>query len=608
MHPDELKSVTKKINKAYQLNANAGAPAMVVAIATVLGLKSGLETKAAIIGALISSVFINPAPSKIAAATLKHAFAAEDPETRLQRLLKAPRIMEVRNLLVLLVMVTIYVSALVLYFGKSLDAIFWSVVVNILLTEVMWINVRISIENILRPYTLKEFHRIESPNIKGQGLLWTRQQWFLPYAFGLFIVCTAVVMLIIIQKSAARLLPTLLEDVGKLPADQIGGYLTQSMSALGGQVALPLTVVGVYMLASASVSAWRLARHQVEGARSVQESIEALVSGNPKLPAWVSTDEIGDLAQATSKAFARLRALSLALKESAQSLGSSAQELGMSTTKQTEVLSRQAAALQETQVTAQEIKETSTLAFQKAETILKDTERVDQISRSGEAAIELSLSGLESIRQVVVEMAQRIKELDGRTRQIGNITTTVKDLADQSNMLALNAAIEAVRSGEHGKGFAVVAREIRMLADQSIKATRGVRDILQDISSAIRTTVEITERGSAKIDGSLKQVREFGDNIRQLSGIVRENASSVRQISAAVAQQNAGISQIFQAVNELSGMMDQTMQWLRSSEEAMVVVQGVVTRVTGFVGEYNWEADQISSNAAGKPGPQTPAS
>ena len=71
----------------------------------------------------------------------------------------------------------------------------------------------------------------------------------------------------------------------------------------------------------------------------------------------MSTDEIGDLAQATSKAFSRLRALSLALKDSARSLGSSARELGQSTHRQTEVLSRQATALQQTQVTAQEIKD-----------------------------------------------------------------------------------------------------------------------------------------------------------------------------------------------------------------------------------------------------------
>jgi methyl-accepting chemotaxis protein len=191
-------------------------------------------------------------------------------------------------------------------------------------------------------------------------------------------------------------------------------------------------------------------------------------------------------------------------------------------------------------------------------------------------------------------MSTRIRALDERAQLIANLTTTVKDLADQSNMLALNAAIEAVRSGEHGKGFGVVAREIRSLADQSIQATNHVREILQDISEAIRTTVSITETGSEKVESSLAQVRAFGDNIRQLSGIVRDNAAAVRQISAAVTQQNAGIGQIFQAVNDLTKMMDDTMQRLRTTDGATALLRSVAEQVSSLVGLYGWQ--EIGTN------------
>ena len=191
-------------------------------------------------------------------------------------------------------------------------------------------------------------------------------------------------------------------------------------------------------------------------------------------------------------------------------------------------------------------------------------------------------------------MARQIRSLDQRTRQIASITTTVKDLADQSNMLALNAAIEAVRSGEHGKGFGVVAREIRTLADQSIRATNNVRSILQDISGAIRTTVSMTEKGSEKVESSLVQVREFGNNIRDLSGIVRENAASVRQITAAVTQQNTGITQIFQAVNDLSRLMDQTMVQLRTSDEALDLVRNVTDKVAAM-SQSSGDAGNVTS-------------
>ena len=61
----------------------------------------------------------------------------------------------------------------------------------------------------------------------------------------------------------------------------------------------------------------------------------------------------------------------------------------------------------------------------------------------------------------------------------------------------------------------------------------------------------MSESGSAKVQGSVQQLRSFGENIRQMSGIVRDNVSSVRQISAAVTQQNQGIGQIFQAVKQV---------------------------------------------------------
>src|SRR3989440_5244724 len=181
-----------------------------------------------------------------------------------------------------------------------------------------------------------------------------------------------------------------------------------------------------------------------------------------------------------------------ALQDSVRLLKQAGDELGTSTSEQSETITRQATALQETQVTAQEIKQTSLLAAQKAEAVLKLTEQADEVSASGEQALESTLGGLTDIRSQVDEIAQKIAQLSERTQQIGGITQTGKDLADQSNMLALNAAIEAGRSREHGEGFSIVAREIRSLADQSIQATNPVPGNLDDIFPSIPRAGAIT--------------------------------------------------------------------------------------------------------------------
>jgi methyl-accepting chemotaxis protein len=299
-----------------------------------------------------------------------------------------------------------------------------------------------------------------------------------------------------------------------------------------------------------------------------------------------SNDEVGQLAGSFARVVDRLREALTTLRQSAGVLTAAADGLSAVVAQQGEVVSRQAAALQQTQVTAHEIKQTSLLAAQKAESVLLVANRADEVGRVGETAIERSIAGITDVRSEAEEIKSRIGDLSDRTRQIGGITDTVKDLADQSNMLALNAAIEAVRSGEHGKGFGVVAREIRSLADQSIQATGRVREILQDISAAIDQAVAITAKGTERMEGGLVEARASGDNLRALSQMMSESSSAVRQIAAAVGQQNAGIVQIFAAVTDQLGMMDEIRGRLDETNRSAQDLKALSRQVSELLGGY----------------------
>ncbi len=273
------------------------------------------------------------------------------------------------------------------------------------------------------------------------------------------------------------------------------------------------------------------------------------------------------------------------LRESAGLLAGASRELSVSTAGQRQALTRQAAALQQAQVTAKEIQSTSDVAAQKAQAVLQVTEHADAVARSGETAIEASLRGLTDIGGRVRTISEHIVRLNERTQRIGTITQTVKGLADQSHMLALNAAVEAVRSGEHGKGFGVVAREMRALANQSLKATERVGEVLEELSRAIQEAVGITETGAREVEQGLARTRSSGEELRELSAILRSNSTSVRQIAAAVSQQNLGVTQIFQAVTELTATMDEAVERLDSTDRAAQALNAASNRVSEGVRE-----------------------
>ncbi|WNG39823.1 methyl-accepting chemotaxis protein [Archangium violaceum] len=366
------------------------------------------------------------------------------------------------------------------------------------------------------------------------------------------------------------------------------GMKHENVGAQVQRLLLTMMVLGLLIVAVGVAGVYMLSRSIAGPLAELTEAAAHIVeSGDLTRPIQVSAaGEVGQLAEYFGQMVQRLRTVTQNLQQAAEALNASTEQLNSSAAEQSQTVSRQASALQETQVTAQEIRQTSLLAAQKADSVLSVAERADELSRSGEAALEQTLTGLNDIRTQVQEIAQKILELGERTQQIGSITQTVKDLADQSNMLALNAAIEAVRSGEHGKGFGVVAREIRALADQSIESTDRVRELLDDIGNSVAMAVRITERGSQRMEAGLEQVRTYGKNLRELSVIIQDNAAAVRQIAAAVGQQNVGINQITTAVSDLSKMMDETVARIGATGEAATTLQIIADQLSSAVKVY----------------------
>jgi methyl-accepting chemotaxis protein len=343
------------------------------------------------------------------------------------------------------------------------------------------------------------------------------------------------------------------------------------------------------LLLLAALAAWALAREVTRPIITLSESMSRVVREGDltqQVEARHRRDEVGELASAFARMMDHLRESTTSLQQGTRVLGQLAAELTQATNLQERNLTRQTAALQETQTTAQEIQQTSQLAAERSQAVLGLVTRAKEAGGSGQTALGASLDGFEALREHGARLAEGISALHERTRQIGGITQTVKDLADQSNMLALNAAIEAARSGEHGKGFAVVAREIRGLADQSIQATSRVRDILDAIRGGIHATVALSEEGQRRSEAGLAQVRESGQSLRALTDIIQDNASAAQQIAAAVIQQNAGIAQIFTAVTDLSRLMDDTLQAMHGTQRMTHDLRGVAERMESVAGVW----------------------
>jgi methyl-accepting chemotaxis protein len=89
----------------------------------------------------------------------------------------------------------------------------------------------------------------------------------------------------------------------------------------------------------------------------------------------------------------------------------------------------------------------------------------------------------------IAEIARKLKALEARSDEIGQIVELFDDVTSETNILALNAAIEASRAGVQGKAFGLVAEDVRKLAERSTAATKDIGAFIQTI---VNSTSEAT--------------------------------------------------------------------------------------------------------------------
>jgi len=459
-------------------------------------------------------------------------------------------------------------------------------VIGICFGVVLMFPISLGLEKLLFPLVLKEKQTHANAVFTSSGVFWPRQSWFLPFTFVSSLVTTVVLGACVVVVKLMDFRDAVLEKLQKAGPAQTADDLSKLGSDLFKDLAFALPWVCLVVIILPGVTAWMLARRQAQGAGAVGKAVEGLAAGRISPPEWVSTDEIGTLASALNNVLFKLRQIPETLASSASRLVAAGTELTEANNEQQQSLNQQAAAIQQTQVTSQEIKQTSQMTSERAEAMLRVARRAEDLGHEGEAAIEQSVAGLSTIQQFVDAMQVKLNRLAESATQIGEITEAVKDMADQSNLLAVNAAIEAARAGENGKGFAVLAREIRALADQSVKSTTRIRGILGEVIGAIRAAATMVEQGSRDIAGGLERMRASSDSLRELSRLSQENSAAMRQIVAAVNQQNAGISQIFSAIADLSQIMDATLRRLESTQQATETLQAVSTEVGQMASQF----------------------
>lgn len=151
--------------------------------------------------------------------------------------------------------------------------------------------------------------------------------------------------------------------------------------------------------------------------------------------------------------------------------------------------------------------------------------------------------------RAIVEINQRMSEMQADSVEMRKIMKTVGEIAFQTNLLALNAAVEAARAGAAGTGFAVVADEVRALAIRCAEAAKNTQTLLDNVAQRIDAGVVAARGINENFEAIVETATAMGDRIEKITVTGREISLGLDQVTAA-ADQGAAAAQRVAAISE----------------------------------------------------------
>jgi methyl-accepting chemotaxis protein len=299
-----------------------------------------------------------------------------------------------------------------------------------------------------------------------------------------------------------------------------------------------------------------------------------------------SSDEIGQLAGALNQLTSKLREIVFKVSEHAACVASAANELRSSSAHIADGAGSVATQVSAVAVASEEMAETSDEVAHNCIKVAESSTQASSSASAGAGVVERTIQVMNRIAERVTESGRTIKDLGARSDQIGQIVSTIEDIADQTNLLALNAAIEAARAGDHGRGFAVVADEVRKLAERTAVATKEIGSMVKSIQHDTQEAVRSMEQGGADVEHGTQEAAGSGSALRAILEQTNLVSNQINEIASASDQQTAATRLIADNIRTISKVIEDTARGAQESTTAASRLANLAEDLQAVAGRF----------------------
>lgn len=357
---------------------------------------------------------------------------------------------------------------------------------------------------------------------------------------------------------------------------------------LNDMLMVQIGIGALILLLMAVLTSWFVAR-QLNELGKIASALADIAEGDGDLTRRLevrSQDEVGLLADKFNKFVDRLhqmmknvREVSVKLNQGADSSAAIATQASKRIRTQQDEITMVATAVTEMASATAEI-------ANNAENTAKNATQSVQLGEDGYAQMQQSKQSIDQLEQELTGAVGIISELEVHANEISTILSTIRGIAEQTNLLALNAAIEAARAGEQGRGFAVVADEVRVLSQRTHASTEEIQVKIAGLQKVTSTAVSVMTESHKLVETSVEDVNQTGTSLQAISHAIQQICDMATQIASAAEEQSlvtADINMNTEAVREVSDQLaEEALHFVQQAKSLHTMAQELNKEISRF--------------------------
>lgn len=305
---------------------------------------------------------------------------------------------------------------------------------------------------------------------------------------------------------------------------------------------------------------------------SLMDVVSRAADGDLTVEAEVTADELGSVADAFNLMTENMRSLINDIKNAGGAIVEATEKLLLSAEQTSKGAQFQIDELKDVDEKIERFKE---ISIQLNEAAKKTVDIIKDASLTASKSLELldnTVDSMFNVKRYSQMASKKVKSLGEKSLAIGDITSVITEISNQTNMLALNAAIEAARAGEYGHGFSVVADEIRKLAERSNKATKEIADLIKSIQNETAETVRLVEESTVNIESSSGIIENTGEAIKNINSVLMSSSEAVKNMAESVEMQNNEAIKVSQSMKKIREISEKTVDDVKNTNRIVATL------------------------------------